>query len=193
LEADLERYLEHAAERESALEPAYLELGFGFGEEDKNSTYPSLPALDLGEGLRLRGRIDRVDVGKGGQAVVYDYKGRNAPAAAKWTEQGNVQVALYMRAVEELLDLEAAGGFYQPLSGADLRARGVLDAESGVEIECVRGEMREHTEVRELLATAVATARAAAAEAGRGELEPRPKTCAYRGGCMYPTICRCEI
>jgi ATP-dependent helicase/DNAse subunit B len=193
LEADLERYLEHAVERESPLEPTYLELGFGFGEEDKNSTYPSLPALDLGEGLRLRGRIDRVDVGKGGQAVVYDYKGRNAPAAAKWTEQGNVQVALYMRAVEELLDLEAAGGFYQPLSGADLRARGVLDAESGVEIECVRGEMREHIEVRELLATAVATARAAAAEAGRGELEPRPKTCAYRGGCMYPTICRCEI
>ena len=193
LEADLERYLEHAAERESPLEPTYLELGFGFGEEDRDATHASLPALDLGEGLRLRGRIDRVDIGEGRQAVVYDYKGRNAPPAAKWTEQGNLQVALYMRAVEELLDLEAVGGFYQPLSGADLRARGVLDAESGVEIECVRGEMREHTEVRELLAMAVATARAAAAEAGRGELEPRPKTCAYRGGCMYPTICRCEV
>ena len=99
-----------------------------------------LPALDLGEGLRLRGRIDRVDVATGGgQAVVYDYKGRNAPPAAKWTEQGNVQVALYMRAVEELLGLEAAGGFYQPLSGGDLRARGVLDFESGMEIECVQG------------------------------------------------------
>lgn len=190
LEADLERYLEHAAEGGSPLEPRYLELGFGFGEEEDGE--PSLPALDLGEGLRLRGRIDRVDVGKGGQAVVYDYKGRLAPPATKWTEQGKVQVALYMRAVEELLDLEAAGGFYQPLSGADLRARGVLDAESGVELECVRGEAREHTEVRELLAEAVATARAAAAEAGRGSLEPRPKTCAYRGGCMYPTICRCE-
>jgi len=34
--------------------------------------------------------------------------------------------------------------------------------------------------------------REAAAQAGRGELEPRPRTCAYRGGCMYPTICRCE-
>jgi len=54
---------------------------------------------------------------------------------------GEVQVALYMRAVEELLGLEAAGGFYQPLSGSDLRARGVLDGESGVEIECVRGEV----------------------------------------------------
>jgi hypothetical protein len=202
LEADLERYLEHAAEHESALEPRYLELGFGFEDEQQSTDTlvsptdpnpPALPALDLGGGLRLRGRIDRVDVGAGGgQGVVYDYKGRNAPPAAKWTEQGNVQVALYMRAVEELLGLEAAGGFYQPLSGADLRARGVLDGESGLEIECVRGEVREHTEVRELLREAVATAREAARQAGRGELEPRPRTCAYRGGCMYPTICRCE-
>jgi ATP-dependent helicase/DNAse subunit B len=208
LEADLERYLEHAVEQESPLEPTYLELGFGFGdrpageasEEGRDSAVSAsltdtagLPALDLGDGLRLRGRIDRVDVAAGGgQAVVYDYKGRNAPPAAKWTEQGNVQVALYMRAVEELLGLEAAGGFYQPLSGGDLRARGVLDSESGIEIECVRGEVREQTEMRELLEEAVATARAAAAQAGRGELESRPRTCAYRGGCMYPTICRCE-
>jgi len=193
LEADLERYLEHAAEQGSPLEPAYLELGFGFGPgEGAPEVDPVLPALDLGDGLRLRGRIDRVDIAAGGaRAVVYDYKGRLAPAAAKWTEQGNVQVALYMRAVEELLGLEAVGGFYQPLSGGDLRARGVLDGESGVEIECVRGEQREHGEVRELLEEAVATARAAAAQAGRGELEPRPRTCAYRGGCMYPTICRC--
>jgi len=207
LQADLERSLEHAAEHESPLEPKYLELGFGFGEQERDadpgpsadSTPPVLPSqaelppLDLGDGLRLRGRIDRVDIAAGGgQGVVYDYKGRLAPPAAKWTEQGNVQVALYMRAVEELLGLEAAGGFYQPLSGGDLRARGVLDGESGVEIECVRGEVREHAEVRELLAQALATARAAAAQAGRGELEPRPRTCAYRGGCMYPTICRCE-
>jgi ATP-dependent helicase/DNAse subunit B len=207
LQADLERYLEHAAEHESPLEPKYLELGFGFGENEldadpepyTDSTSPALPsqaqlsALDLGDGLRLRGRIDRVDIAAGGgQGVVYDYKGRLAPPSAKWTEQGNVQVALYMRAVEELLGLEAAGGFYQPLSGSDLRARGVLDSESSVEIECVRGEVREHAEVRELLAQALATARTAAAQAGRGELEPRPRTCAYRGGCMYPTICRCE-
>jgi ATP-dependent helicase/DNAse subunit B len=193
LEADLERYLEHAAEQESPLEPTYLELGFGFAPgEQAEARDPALPALDLGDGLRLRGRIDRVDIAAGGaQAVVYDYKGRLAPPAAKWTEQGNVQVALYMRAVEELLGLEAAGGFYQPLSGGDLRARGILDGESGVEIECVRGERREHGEVRELLEEAVATARSAAAQAARGELEPRPRTCAYRGGCMYPTICRC--
>jgi len=198
LEADLERYLEHAAECESPLEPRYLELGFGFDEEEKDEALallaPSLSALDLGAGLRLRGRIDRVDVGPGGrEAVVYDYKGRNVSPAAKWVEQGNMQVALYMRAVEELLGLEAVGGFYQPLSGVDLRARGVLDGAGGVEIECVRGEVREHAEVRALLEEAVAAAREAAGQAGRGELQGRPRTCAYRGGCMYPTICRCEL
>ena len=67
-----------------------------------------------------------------------------------------MQVALYMRAVEELLGLEAAGGFYQPLSGGTCARGAVLDGESGVEIECVRGEVREHAEVRELLAQAVA-------------------------------------
>jgi len=116
-----------------------------------------------------------------------------APPAAKWgAAGGNVQVALYMRAVEQLLGLTAVGGFYQPLAGGDLRARGVLDEDSGVEIECVRGERREHSETREILAGAVAAARDAAAQAGRGELRAQPRTCAYRGGCAYPTICRCE-
>jgi hypothetical protein len=35
-------------------------------------------------------------------------------------------------------------------------------------------------------------AREAAAQAARGELEPRPRTCAFKGGCLYPAICRCE-
>jgi ATP-dependent helicase/DNAse subunit B len=192
LRADLERYLQHAAEADSPLEPSWLELGFGFAAEDERVQESSLPAFDLGGGVRMRGRIDRVDVGEGGEAVVYDYKSRVAPPAAKWIGERNLQVALYMRAVEDLLGLRAVGGFYQPLAGADLRARGVLDADSGVEIGCVRGDAREHSDVRELLVEAVAAAREAAAQAGRGELDARPQTCAYQGGCMYPTICRCE-
>ena len=191
LRADLERYLQHAAEAGSPLEPSALELGFGFAEEE-GAQHSPLPAFDLGGGVRMRGRIDRVDVGEHGEAVVYDYKARAAPPAARWIGDGSLQVALYMRAVEQLLDVTAAGGFYQPLSGPDLRARGLLDGDSGVELECVRGDVREHAEVRELLEEALAAARQAAAQAGRGELEARPQSCAYRGGCMYPTICRCE-
>ena len=192
LRSDLERYLTHAAETESPLEPSALELGFGFAAADERGQASTLPAFELGGGVRMRGRIDRVDVGEDGEAVVYDYKARSAPPAAKWIGEGKLQVALYMRAVEQLLGVSAAGGFYQPLSGPDLRARGLLDGDSGVELDCVRGDVREHADVRSLLEEALDAAREAAAQAGAGALQPRPRSCAYQGGCMYPTICRCE-
>jgi ATP-dependent helicase/DNAse subunit B len=214
LQADLERYLDFAATVQSDLEPRFLEVEFGFVAGDREVAAEereavaeerevtagarevaagALPAYELGDGVALRGRIDRIDVGESGEAVVYDYKNRAAPAAAKWIKEGNVQIALYMLAAEELLGVRPVGGFYQPLSGHDLRARGVLDADSGVEIECVRGDSRAPEEVRELLGEALALARQAAAEAKRGEFESRPQSCGWGGrGCMYPTICRCE-
>lgn len=192
LQADLERYLEHAAAADSPLEPIALELGFGFTQEDEHGQAGDLPALDLGGGMRLRGRIDRVDVSASGDAVVYDYKGSRAPAGARWIKDGNLQVALYMRAVEELLGRRVVGGFYQPLSARDLRARGVLDGDAGLELDCVAPDVYERAELHELLEEAVAGAREVAQEAGRGELQARPQSCAFRGGCMYPTICRCE-
>ncbi len=185
LQVDLERYLQCAAEQASPLEPTYLELEFGF-EPD------GLAPLDLGEGVWLRGRIDRIDLGAQGEAVVYDYKGRLATPGAKWVGEGTFQLALYMRAVERLLNHSAVGGFYQPLAGRDIRARGVLDGDSGIELDCVRTDRLEHEELGELIDRCVAAALRAASEARSGALEPRPDTCAYNGGCAYPTICRCE-
>jgi ATP-dependent helicase/DNAse subunit B len=239
LEADLERYLEHAAEcaaqassgasqadvrasgggepdgslgaprtdrkpgvpqadrdpngpqtdrSSGAPEPTYLELSFGFPEEPRG-----LPALDLGRGVLVRGRIDRVDLAPAGGAVVYDYKSSHAPPPDRWSEQLSFQIPLYMRAVEQLLGVRAAGGFYQPLSGRDLRARGVLADGEGVELDCVRGDTREPEQARELVQEIVATALDAATEARAGALQARPRTCGFGGsGCRYPTICRCE-
>jgi ATP-dependent helicase/DNAse subunit B len=192
LRADLERYLAEAAEADSPLEPAELELGFGFDGSDERGEASALPALELGGGFKLRGRIDRIDVGSRGEAVVYDYKGKDAPAAARWIKDGKLQVALYMRAAEQLLGLDVIGGLYQPLSGSDMRARGVLDGESGVELDCVSTDVRDRAELAELLADALAKAREVAGQAASGELQARPQTCAWRGGCQYPTICRCE-
>ncbi len=185
LQADLERYLAHAAQQDSPLEPAQLELGFGFDAEP-----PDLPALDLGDGLRLRGRIDRIDVGPGGEAVLYDYKGASVSPAAKWLEDGKIQLALYVLAVRELLGLDVVGAFYQPLTGGDLRARGALDRSAGVELECVQTDLLEHDELEQLLARARELAVAAAMQARAGAIQPRPQTCSYGGGCAHPAICR---
>jgi ATP-dependent helicase/DNAse subunit B len=210
LRVDLERYLMCAAEQQSSLEPTYLELEFGFEEEgaqpggderadegplDESETThssSSLPAFELGEGVLLRGRIDRVDVGPAGDAVVYDYKGRAAPPGARWAGDGAFQVALYMRAVQRLLGHRPVGGFYQPLAGRDIRPRGILDEDSGVELDCVRTDRRAGSDFDELLGQCAAMALQAAEQAKSGALQPRPDTCAYGGGCSYPTICRCE-
>ena len=98
-----------------------------------------------------------------------------------------------MRAVEQLLGVRVVGGFYQPLTGDDLRPRGVLDGDSGIELDCVSTDVREHDEVRELLDGALSAAREVAAQAGRGTPAGAAATrCAFRGGCQFPTICRCE-
>jgi len=199
LHADLERYLEHAAacageQGGSVLEPAHLELEFGFAYEGDEGgdegARECLPPVDIGDGVMLRGRIDRVDVDRSGQAVIYDYKGRHVWPAAKWIAERDLQVALYMRAAERLLGVRAVGGFYQPLSGSDLRARGVLDAGAHVTLPCVGDDARDAREMQALLDDVLAAAREAAAQAARGELEPRPPTCAFKGGCRYPAICR---
>ncbi|HTB69349.1 MAG TPA: PD-(D/E)XK nuclease family protein [Solirubrobacteraceae bacterium] len=192
LHADLDRFLAQAAASESGLEPAELELGFGFAEGDERGEASELGAFELGDGVRMRGRIDRVDVGAAGAAVVYDYKGKDPPPAARWIRDGKLQVALYMLAVEQLLGLDAVGGFYQPLAGAELRPRGVLDGDARIELDCVSTDALEHEQLRELLAQARASALEVAAQAASGQLQARPQTCAFRGGCMYPTICRCE-
>lgn len=193
LRADLERYLEHASRVEDPLEPTFLEAGFGIDADAGRGEASSLPAFEFAPGSRLRGRIDRIDVNEGREAVVYDYKASFAPAPARWVGEGKLQVALYMRAAEELLGLGVVGGFYQPLSGSDLRARGVLDEDSGVKLDCVRGDERPHEEIQELLDEAMDKAREAVRQAGAGELEARPDTCMFgKGGCEFPTICRCE-
>jgi ATP-dependent helicase/DNAse subunit B len=192
MQADLGRYLDLAAGSESPLSPRELELGFGFEEGDERGEASELPAFELGDGVRLRGRIDRIDVDDAGAAVIYDYKGKTVSGASKWIDDGKLQVALYMRAAEELLGLRVIGGFYQPLTGSDLRPRGVLDIDSGVELDCVSTDFREHAELRELLDEAVGAARQVAEQASAGRLQARPDSCAFRGGCQYPTICRCE-
>jgi ATP-dependent helicase/DNAse subunit B len=185
VEADLRRYLSHEARTGSGWDPDALELRFGFDGE-------SLPALELDEDVRLRGMIDRVDVDGSGGAIVRDYKSgasRAEYSSARWSEDRELQVPLYMLAARELLGLEPVAGFYQPLGGDDLRARGAFLDGAPVGSGVVTTDARSRPELDEALEDARSRAVALAARLRGGELTPCPETCS-RDGCSYPGICR---
>jgi len=189
LQIDLARYLRSAAESPGTFVPQRFELGFGMGEESE------FAAVELAEGLVLRGRIDRIDVdAAGGEAIVVDYKtGGDVPPVACWRSERRLQQALYMKAAEALLGVEAVGGLYQPLRRADLRPRGAIVADAEPQgPEPFANDRIGRDELGELLTELVELATAIAAELAAGAIEPRPVTCSSRGGCMFPTICRCE-
>jgi ATP-dependent helicase/DNAse subunit B len=189
--ADLRRYLVHEAGDATDWEPRALELRFGFDGDEG-----SLPALELGQrpgAVRVRGAVDRVDVEPGGRrAIVRDYKsGSSRPdfSGARWSADGRLQVALYMLAVRDLLGFEPVAGLYQPLTGTDLRARGVFLEGTIAADGLVGNDGRDEEQLREVLEDASARAIALAARLRAGELTPCPQTCS-RDGCKYPGICR---
>jgi ATP-dependent helicase/DNAse subunit B len=185
IEADLRRYLRHEAASGCDWKSEALELRFGFDGE-------SLPALELADGVRVRGMVDRIDVDQAGHAIVRDYKstGKRAQyAGARWGADRQLQVALYMLVVKQLLGLEPVAGLYQPLGGDDPRARGVFLKEAEVGTRVVATDARSPEELQEVLEDARERAVALALRLRAGDLEPCPETCS-RGACKYPGICR---
>jgi ATP-dependent helicase/DNAse subunit B len=181
LEADLERYLRTEAECGAGYEPAELEWRFG-GEHDAHGPLP------LGDDAGfVTGRVDRVDTGPGGEAIVRDYKGRVVVAGAKWGDELQLQVALYLLAVREHLGLEPVAGLYQPLAGRRLAARGLV--RSGAPGSYTRTDVVDDAAFDAALDEARELAARTAADLHAGRLRPCPERCSSRG-CRYPAICR---
>ena len=187
LEFDLLRWLRREAETDSEFEPEHLELRFGMGEGSE--------PVEIADGLHVRGRIDRVDTNDG-MALVLDYKtGKRVDRykVASWEPENRFQAALYMLVVERLLGLRAAGGVYVALGERQPRPRGMVAAEveelgSGF----VKTDRLGPDEFREKLDWALGRIRETDAAMKRGELRCNPDSCAWNGGCMYPSICRSE-
>jgi ATP-dependent helicase/DNAse subunit B len=205
LQADLERYLEAAAHDGSAYEPRHLEVSFGFeGAQEHEDRQPAdaddpdrlaLPPLELQapDGpLRLRGRIDRVDVDPSGKRLqVIDYKTGQAKPGARWVEDRLFQATLYLRAASEHLGLAPDGAFYQPLSSGDARRRGLIEEDADPGLDAVPTDRVPDDDMRATMDAVIDLAVVAAAQARSGALEPRPETCTSRG-CAFPGLCRCE-
>ena len=127
LRRDLEQFVRDEAASELPLVPRRFEVGFG-----SERSAPELQrGLDLGDGISLSGKIDRIDVDPGSaRGIVQDYKsGRFGHSAAEIERELRLQIPLYMLVLRDLVGIEPLGGLYRPLAG-ERKPRGILRAEA---------------------------------------------------------------
>ena len=191
----IERFLEREAHSEIPLRPDPELIEASFGRDDDDQRGP----LGL-NGLRLHGKIDRVDVAPGrAVGLVRDYKSGKATAAADLEKEGRLQPQLYMLALRDLWGIEPIGGVYVPLSANDpkkARPRGILDKREKAELldgdDFVRTDFLDEDKLSETLDAAHARATQIAADmrAGRITRDPIKDKCPRH--CSFQPICRRE-
>jgi len=87
--------------KSSTHKPTLFEIGFG----NKNDI---IPAIDLGNGLKLKGKIDRIELSPDMQSfIIADYKtGKKIPTNADINKGKEQQMPLYALAAEQFLSKE---------------------------------------------------------------------------------------
>ncbi len=99
------RFLKQEKERMEQFKPREFETDLGKGNQ-----YPRLGPFNL------KGRIDRLDFFAGKNLMIYDYKTGRVPGKKEVETWKNLQLPLYVLAMENRPDVEASkvvGGFYQ--------------------------------------------------------------------------------
>ena len=196
--AQVDAFLAAEAEAETEFRPRpdLLEVAFGPFDDDTEGG-PEHGPLKLGD-VALRGRIDRIDVDPAGRAVVRDYKtGKNVAPAAKFAEEGKLQIQLYMRAAERILGLDAVAGLYHPLGavkGHDRKPRGLVarEDEDLRQLGIVGSDRLAEDEFRRALDEAEDRAGIAAAEMREGLIRRNPIGNRCPKYCTFQAICRLE-
>jgi ATP-dependent helicase/DNAse subunit B len=123
---DLEQFVRDEARSELELVPRRFEVSFGM----ERSPRELQRGLDLGGGLTLSGKIDRIDLDPfAARGIVQDYKsGKSAHSAAEIEKERRLQIPLYMLVLRDLVGVEPLGGLYRALSG-QRQQRGLLRAD----------------------------------------------------------------
>jgi ATP-dependent helicase/DNAse subunit B len=145
--------------------PAHFELSFGsypgLGPRDPHSTNTPyiIGDAESGDEVRIFGKIDRVDRTADGRFIVFDYKTGRQPRVAEIKEGLNLQLPLYLLAVETLLGEaglnEGAGAAYLLLRDLEnCGRRGLLANASHRDTAYVargRQGLYDHEDFRQLL------------------------------------------
>jgi ATP-dependent helicase/DNAse subunit B len=181
---------EAAAETPFRPRPDLLEWRFGIDEA-------GAPSVELG-GLELHGIVDRIDIHSDGRtAIVRDYKtSKRVSGAGSFSDDGTLQIPLYMIAARRLLDLDVVGGLYQPLGAyGDKRPRGLVVRDERTEALDVVWKSKDASDADTLearLEERLDRARRTAEEMTAGEIGRRPLGGRCPKYCTYQAICRLE-
>jgi ATP-dependent helicase/DNAse subunit B len=182
---DLEAFVRIEAVSKISLVPQKFEVSFG-GERS------TLGGLELGDGLTLSGKIDRVDLETfGARGIVQDYKsGRTAHSAAEITQEQRLQIPLYMLVLRDLVGIEPLGGLYRPLAG-ERKPRGLLRATAKEELPgFTRTDYLDDDEFFERLDGARTLAHDLGERIRDGDITHDPRGGSCPAWCDLWTVCR---
>jgi ATP-dependent helicase/DNAse subunit B len=185
---DLERFVRDEAVSALGLLPRRFEVGFG-----SERSAPELQrGLELGEGIFLSGKIDRIDVDPfSARGIVQDYKsGKGSFSARQIDDERRLQVPLYMLVLRDLVGIEPLGGVYRALSGARA-ARGMLRAEARDDLPGFKAnDYLDEDEFWSQVETARERGRVAAERIRVGDVAHDPKGGECPAWCDLWTMCR---
>jgi RecB family exonuclease len=193
-DAVLARFVRRDADTGGPLRPDPDLLEASFGERPDDRFDPV--ALN---GFRLHGRIDRIDVGPGKEALIRDYKlSAKAIAGEKLIAEGKLQMPLYMLAARSF-GLEPIGGLYSPLGASkDDRPRGLVDktvkdslVPGGTKLH-FRTDFVEPERLEEILTEAEQRASEHVSDMRSGRIGRRPRGGQCPTWCAMAPICRIE-
>ncbi len=143
--------------------------------------------VDVGQGVLLRGRIDRIDQA-GTQAMITDYKSRHVKGWRSFDSAGLVQVPIYAHVASQLLGVSVVGGLYRSLAQGVMRGfwnGDVLDS-------CAQGNDRDKVTPEEMdhaIAAAMQRVREAALGIRAGEIPACAGIASACTFCMLRTVC----
>jgi ATP-dependent helicase/DNAse subunit B len=187
---DLQAVVHEECASELPLVPRRFEVAFG----SERAPQELQRGLDLGDGMTLSGKIDRIDVDPfGARGIVQDYKsGKHAHSAVEIDKELRLQIPLYMLVLRDLVGLEPLGGVYRPLAG-ERKARGLLrEGESDTLTGFVKKDYLDEESFWGMVDKAKETARELGGRIRVGDVKHDPKGGDCPAWCDLWPICRIE-
>jgi RecB family exonuclease len=184
---DLEQLVHDEADSELQLEPRQFEVSFGV----ERSSPELQRGVDLGDGITLSGKIDRLDVDPfSARGIVQDYKaGKGAHSAREIERELRLQIPLYMLVLRDLVGIEPLGGVYRPLAGGR-KPRGLLRAGEDAVPGFARADYLEEDEFWAQVERAKEAARRLAGRIQAGDVRHDPRGDECPPWCDLWPMCR---